>query len=64
MGWRSGAFLAEELAIPYTTELDRRMTTALAANDLDDMEYWLPVARERGRDVIARNLETAIQDAR
>ena len=64
MGWRSGAFLAEELAIPYTTELDRRMTTALAANDLNDMEYWSPVARELGRDVIARNLETAIQDAR
>jgi len=64
MGWRSGAFLTEDLAIPYETALDLRMTAALTGGDLREMEFWLPVARELGRDAIARNLETAIEEAR
>ncbi len=64
MGWRSGAFLAQDLAFPYQTALDLRMTAALADEDLVAMEYWLPVAREFGRDNIARNLANAIEEAR
>jgi len=64
MGWRSGAFLSPELALPFHTALDLRMTASLAKGDLGEMEYWLPVARELGRDVIAQNLQTAIEEAR
>ncbi len=64
MGYRSGAFLAPDLAFPYETALGMRMTTALADEDLPLMEYWLPVAREFGRDNIARNLANAIEEAR
>lgn len=64
MGWRSGAFIDPDLAFPYEAALDLRMTAALGEEDLEAMEYWLPVARELGRDVIAQNLETAIEEAR
>jgi hypothetical protein len=64
MGWRSAAFLDRDLAFPYEAALDLRMTAALREDDLEEMEYWLPVARELGRDVIAQNLENAIEEAR
>ncbi len=64
MGWRSGAFLTPEAAFPYEAELDGRMVAPIAAEDLEAMLYWLPVAREFGRDSIAEALEQAIEDAR
>jgi hypothetical protein len=64
MGYRSGAFVNEDLAYPFEIALTLRMTTALTEGDLEEMEYWLPVALEWGNDELARNLAEAIEDAR
>lgn len=64
MGYRSGAFVAADLAYPFETALAMRMTAALAEGELSEMEYWLPVALEFGRDALARNLANAIEEAR
>lgn len=46
MGYRSGAFVAADLAYPFEIALAFPMTAALTEGDLRTMEYWLPVALE------------------
>jgi hypothetical protein len=64
MGYRSGAFVAPDLAYPFEVALALRMTSALTEGNLTEMEYWLPVAVEFGKNELAQNLADAIEDAR
>lgn len=64
MGYRSGAFVAADLAYPFEIALAFRMTSALTEGDLRTMEYWLPVAVEFGNEALAQNLAEAIEAAR